>query len=98
MVPLLNAFVKAKLTTFIFFCGCRRSSWQGKINSLKRLDACYSAVRDSHIARLIRQHNDANVLVIPGRFMEEKEAKNCVQVFIDTDFESGRHKQRIEKI
>ena len=53
---------------------------------------------NSHIARLIRQHNDANVLVIPGRFMDEKEAKNCVQVFIDTDFESGRHKQRIEKI
>ena len=55
-------------------------------------------VSSVEVTRLIRQHNDANVLVIPGRFMEEKEAKNCVQVFIDTDFESGRHKQRIEKI
>ena len=50
------------------------------------------------IARLIRQHNDANVLVIPGRFMEDEEAKNCVQTFIDTEFEAGRHKKRIQKI
>jgi len=50
------------------------------------------------IARLIRQHNDANVLVIPGRFMENEEAKNCVQTFIDTEFEAGRHKKRIQKI
>ena len=55
-------------------------------------------VSNSKIARLIRQHNDANVLIIPGRFMEEKEAANCVQVFIETDFEAGRHKKRIEKI
>ena len=53
---------------------------------------------NSHIARLIRQHNDANVLVIPGRFMEDEEAKNCVQTFIDTEFEAGRHKKRIQKI
>ena len=50
------------------------------------------------IARLIRQHNDANVLVIPGRFMEDEEAKNCVQTFIDTEFEAGRHQKRIQKI
>ena len=50
------------------------------------------------IARLIRQHNDANVLVIPGRFMENEEAKNCVQTFIDTEFEAGRHQKRIQKI
>jgi len=50
------------------------------------------------IARLIRQHNDANVLVMPGRFMEDEEAKNCVQTFIDTEFEAGRHKKRIQKI
>ena len=50
------------------------------------------------IARLIRQHNDANVLVIPGRFMEDEEAKNCVKTFIDTEFEAGRHQKRIQKI
>ncbi len=55
-------------------------------------------VNSLEVARLIRQHNDANVLVIPGRFMDNEEAKNCVKVFIDTKFESGRHKKRVDKI
>ena len=55
-------------------------------------------VSSVEVTRLIRQHNDANVLVIPGRFMEVEKAKNCVQTFIETQFEAGRHKQRIEKI
>ena len=55
-------------------------------------------VSSVEVTRLIRQHNDANVLVIPGRFMEVEEAKNCVKTFIETQFEKGRHKQRIEKI
>ena len=55
-------------------------------------------VSSVEVTRLIRQHNNANVLVIPGRFMEVEEAINCVQTFIETQFEEGRHKQRIEKI
>ena len=55
-------------------------------------------VNNVEVARLVRQHNDANVLVIPGRFMEDEEAKNCVRAFIDTQFEAGRHKKRVEKI
>ena len=55
-------------------------------------------VNNVEVARLVRQHNDANVLVIPGRFMEDEEAKNCVQTFINTQFEAGRHKKRVEKI
>jgi len=55
-------------------------------------------VSSVEVTRLIRQHNDANVLVIPGRFMEVEEAINCVKTFIETQFEAGRHKQRIEKI
>ena len=55
-------------------------------------------VNSVEVARLIRQHNDANVLVIPGRFMKDEEAKNCVKMFIDTQFEAGRHKKRVEKI
>ena len=53
---------------------------------------------NNEIARLIRQHNNANVLVLPGRFMADEEAKNCVQIFLETEFEAGRHKKRIEKI
>ena len=53
---------------------------------------------NSKIARLIRRHNDANVLVLPGRFINTSEAKKSVQAFISTKFESGRHKKRINKL
>ena len=53
---------------------------------------------NSRIARLIRKHNDANVLVLPGRFIKSNEAKKSVQTFLSTKFESGRHKKRIDKI
>ena len=53
---------------------------------------------NSKIARLIRCHNDANVLVLPGRFINTSEAKKSVRAFISTKFESGRHKKRINKI
>tara|TARA_B100000401_G_C52645285_1_gene642737 strand:+ start:475 stop:891 length:417 start_codon:yes stop_codon:yes gene_type:complete len=55
-------------------------------------------VNNVEIARLVRQHNDANVLVLPGRFMEDQNAKKCVKIFLETEFEAGRHKKRIEKI
>jgi len=53
---------------------------------------------NSKIARLIRKHNDANVLVLPGRFINTNEAKKSVQAFLSTKFESGRHKRRIKKL
>ena len=52
---------------------------------------------NSEIAKLIRQHNDANILVLPGRFIDIQEAIKCVDNFLETEFESGRHKKRIEK-
>ena len=55
-------------------------------------------VGNTKTARLIRKHNDANVLVLPGRFINTNEAKKCVQAFLTTKFESGRHKRRIKKI
>ena len=50
------------------------------------------------IARLMRQHNDANVLVLPGRFINVHEALNCVNNFLTSNFESGRHQKRIDKL
>ena len=50
------------------------------------------------ITKLIRQHNDANILVLPGRFIDVQEAIKCVENFLNTEFESGRHKKRIDKI
>ena len=53
---------------------------------------------NSKIAELIRQHNDANVLVLPGRFIDIHEAIKCVDKFLKTNFEAGRHQQRVKKI
>jgi len=53
---------------------------------------------NTEIAALARQHNDANILSIPARFVSEKEALDFVKVFLETEFEGGRHQKRIDKI
>ena len=53
---------------------------------------------NSHIAALARQHNDANILSLPARFISLDEAKEIVDHFLSTEFEGGRHQRRIDKI
>ena len=50
------------------------------------------------IASLARQHNNANVLCLPARFITEPEAKEIVNAFLSAQFEGGRHERRVEKI
>lgn len=50
------------------------------------------------IARLARQHNDANIVVLPARFIEKEYALEIVDTFFSTSFEGGRHQRRIDKI
>ena len=50
------------------------------------------------IASLARQHNDANVLAMPGRFVSDDEAIEMVRTFLSTAYEGGRHQRRIDKI
>ena len=59
-----------------------------------RAGLCWS----KEIAELIRKHNDANVLSLPARFLSIKEALEIVEVFLETDFEGGRHERRVDKI
>lgn len=53
---------------------------------------------NSEIVALARQHNNANILSIPARFVSEEDALRFVDVFLNTDFEGGRHQNRINKI
>lgn len=53
---------------------------------------------DEELARLAREHNDANILVLPARFISVEKALKIVDVFLNTAFEGGRHQRRIEKI
>lgn len=50
------------------------------------------------VAHLIRQHNDANVLVMPGRFIDNNMARKIMDEFFTATFEGGRHQKRVEKI
>ena len=59
-----------------------------------RAALCWNA----EIAHLARQHNDANILVMPGRFISTEEADMILTEFFSTQFEGGRHQNRINKI
>ena len=59
-----------------------------------RSGLCWNA----EIAKLIRMHNNANVLAMPGRFVTQEEAYDMIIAFFNTEFEGGRHQNRIDKI
>lgn len=50
------------------------------------------------IARLAREHNNANVICLPARYLAISDALDCVAAFLDTPFEGGRHERRVAKI
>lgn len=50
------------------------------------------------VAELARRHNDANVLVLPARFVSEDEAVRILKAWVETPFEGGRHERRVDKI
>lgn len=53
---------------------------------------------NQEIAKQMRLHNNANVLVLPGRFIDVQIALKCIENFLKTDFEAGRHQRRIDKL
>lgn len=50
------------------------------------------------IARLSREHNDANILVLPARYVDEEEGVDILRTWLQTPFEGGRHERRVQKI
>ena len=82
-------------TTGIAICG----SGEGISMALNKHQKVRAAlVWLPEIAHLARQHNDANVLVMPGRFISEDTAREVMDEFFATDFEGGRHVRRVNKI
>ena len=65
-------------------------------NKIKGVRAAVAWTPD--IARLAREHNDANVLALPARFMSDEEAASVLKAWFEADFEGGRHARRVEKI
>lgn len=79
----------------ILVCG----SGTGMAIAANRVHGVRAAVAwNEEIARLARQHNNANVLSIAARFTPDDEVKKIVKAWFDADFEGGRHERRVEKI
>ncbi len=53
---------------------------------------------DKEVADMARRHNDANVLALSARYVDEKVSLECVEAFLEAPFEGGRHKRRVDKI
>lgn len=93
--PCAIAVEKGECYPGIGICG----SGEGINMTLNKHQGIRSALCwNSEIAKLARQHNDANVLAMPGRFLSNDEAIDIVKTFFSTDYEGGRHQRRIDKI
>ena len=76
-------------------------SGQGEAMAANRVKGVRAAVfynGSDEIIKLSRQHNDANILSLGARFMSDQEMYKIIDLWLSTDFESGRHKRRIEKL
>ena len=93
--PCAEAVEKGDVYTAIGICG----SGNGINMTLNKHQGVRAALCwNVELAKLARQHNDANVLVLPARFISPEMALAIVEAFLSTDFEGGRHQRRIEKI
>ena len=76
-------------------------SGQGEAMAANRVKGVRASVfynGPDEIIKLSRQHNNANILSLGARFMSEEEMYKVIEVWLSTDFESGRHQRRIEKL
>lgn len=90
-----SAVNQGKYKMGIVICG----SGQGANMTANKYPNVRSALCwDTQQAILSRQHNDANIIALPGRFIDFETALECVKLFFSTTFEGGRHTQRVEKI
>lgn len=90
-----DAIEKGEFEMGITFCG----SGQGISIAANKHQGVRSGVCwNPEIAALARQHNDANICAIPGRFVTDDEAVAIVEAFLKADFEGGRHARRVAQI
>ena len=93
--PLAAAVESGECYPGIAICG----SGEGMVMTLNKHQGIRAGLAwDKEVAGLIRQHNNANVLVMPGRFIANKLAETIMDEFFKTPFEGGRHERRVEKI
>jgi ribose 5-phosphate isomerase B len=93
--PVASAVENGEFDTGILVCGSANGvAITANKHQGIRAAICWTV----ELASLARRHNDANILCIPARFISEELAKEIVFTFLSTDFEGGRHQNRVNKI
>ena len=93
--PVAEAVSNGTVDFGIIICGSGNgASMTANKHQKVRSALCWT----KEIAALAREHNDANILSIPARFTSEPQAIEMVRTFLETAFEGGRHKRRVDKI
>lgn len=93
--PLAEAVESGELPLGVALCG----TGEGMAMTLNKHQGIRAGLAWApEIGALIRQHNNANVLVLPARFITNDEAVNILDTFLATEFEGGRHQCRIDKM
>ena len=93
--PAASVVARGEADRGVLVCG----SGQGMVMTANKVRGVRAALAwHPEIARLSRQHNDANVLTLPARFLGIEQALEIVDVWLDAEFEGGRHENRVEKM
>ena len=93
--PVADAVEKGQANYGIIICGSGNGA---QMTANKHQGVRAGLVWNNELVALIRQHNNANILAIPARFVSLQQALGFVDIFLKTDFEGGRHQNRIDKI
>ncbi|GAB2460617.1 ribose 5-phosphate isomerase B [Hymenobacter qilianensis] len=93
--PLASAITADEFKQGILVCG----SANGVCITANKHRGIRAAIAwEPELASLARQHNDANILCVPARFVSEEAAREIAEKFLSTEFEGGRHQTRVNKI
>jgi ribose 5-phosphate isomerase B len=93
--PVANAVEAGEFDLGILICGSANGV---AMTANKHAGIRAGIAWDVELAKLTRQHNNANILCLPARFISLDKAKECVDAFLETPFEGGRHQNRVDKI
>ncbi len=93
--PVQSAVEKGEFDFGVVICGAGQGA---SITANKHQGIRATLCWMPEIAHLSRSHNNANVLCLPGRFLEKETAIEIMRVFLDTSFDGGRHQRRIDKV
>ena len=93
--PVADALEHQTAELGLIFCGSGNGA---AMTANKHQNVRAALAWNKELATLARQHNDANILAVPARFISKEVAVEMIEAFLETQFEGGRHARRVEKI